>query len=211
MQAVKSEAVTETSDQDDSEPGRTANSGAGGRAERLENGLTPIKDARLTLKSFSWRREARYPTRIPATEIVKAAQAEGRGLTPLETSIVNAAALAGSDKVSERTRTTGIKLILAAERANQLDDHTKAKRPTGSAADASGSSAIPPGSIMIQQNIGTAPNAAINGGSPDVGRSRFLELRDRFRNSGILPVDSDNGSGSDPGRTDPPIESARTD
>lgn len=207
--SVEPEAGAETVAQSDSASVQGIAPGGGGQSERLDNGLTPIKDARLALKAFSWRREQRVPTRIPATEIIKAAAAEGRGLTPLETSIVNATALAGSSSATERGRLAGIKLILAAERANQLDDHAKAKRPTGAAdAGASGNSAVPPGTNVTIQNIGAQNVAVVDGGTPDAGRSRFLDLRDRLRNRGIVDQSSGSGQGSDPGRIDQAVESA---
>lgn len=202
MQAVTLEAAAIQPDQDDSESARTANPGAGGRMDRLDNGLTPIKDARLLAKSFSWKREQRYPTRVPTATIPNTALAEGRDLTALEVSIVSAAELAKSGK-TERGREVGIRAILLAERWNQLDDHAKLKRPT------SGGDSVPAGGAPIPPG-GQTLNATFNFADSDDRRSRLIGLRDRLRTDRVLIVPSGSGQGSDPGRTDSAGESAGT-
>lgn len=114
-------------------------SGYGEGPTRAASGLTTIQDAKLVRRSFNWRREARYPTRVPVQEILNQAAAENRGLTAIEETIVTAVELmegkfgqispvSNRDQIRNcQLRAHGIRLTMLAERANQCDDHTRAK------------------------------------------------------------------------------------
>jgi len=174
----------------------------------------------LTPRSFSWRRQSRFPTRLSPGEIRALAQQECRELTHLEKAVLalgEAVEGYGGEKTPENHRDAvrNLKLRVDAAKAlvalegvsNQLDDHVKAKRPTGTVdPGTSGNSAIPPG-----QAIGNQVNVLINNGSTDERRLRFLGIRDRLRTDGIPSGPSGSGQGSDSGRIDQAEQSARTE
>lgn len=170
-------------------------------------------------RSFSWRRQARFPTRQTPAELRELARLEGRDLLPVEKAVIAAVELLDGHKAegeSDRgnyrdfvrnnvARLDAAKLILNLEVANQDDDHAKLKRP------GAGGPAIPVGGVVNapgaqitmngqQTNIGAQQNVAVSGiagagrsDDSDARRNRLSAISERL---GLGRLGSDDPAGA---------------
>jgi hypothetical protein len=99
------------------------------------SGLAPDDELQLVAQSFSWLQGQRFPTRVPIDQLRELAQDENRRLTAPEVVVLTAAEFLDRREKPEtfrqllrqqRLALKAIKLILQAERANQVIDHLEA-------------------------------------------------------------------------------------